>query len=715
MRFNLEIINKKLLKNKELLVITPTRDRIEKVKEHLESFKKTSSDKTCMLLAIDKDDPKFSEYLKLFGEEWSYIVIEKRKTCIQIYNYIVNYLCKDFKYYMPSNDDFVFLTNLWDTKLIEKIKEKGGWAIAYGDDRIHGEEMPTTSVISGNIVRALGYLQLPSLTHLFGDNAVKVIGQGLGRLFYVPQVVIQHKHFIDKKTPHDNISLRTNSPQMYEEDQKAIKLWFKHHAKAEISKVVAAIHKESGFNKTISLCMIIADSENPKVLRRCLESVKSIVSEVNIVFNYKHIKRPWRVKTLMKTISSVFKPDTVKSKHLKWTNFSEIRNVSLKMATCDYCLYLDCDDMVDAEWMLLDAIFLNPDIDAFRCTVISYHSHKGAERVLQFRLFKNGKGYYFQNNVHEDISLSMKELDARLAFTDIQIHHFGNLSKGAIKKKNLRNYKLTLQEINSPRAHSLTYFAIVNELLLFGEPKKLLEAIHWIDKYMEKFPDTGIDPLVPKMWTLRGVCALDCNQLDAARTNFAKAWNGWKHPEAGIMLAECHIRKQEWDKAIDLLEEMNKVEKFEVCNIPIDMETIELSIIYKLGFAYDRKAESIFVLKKEAPQMYTEDAHKMFQQCIDNAEKYYEKYLSLVPKNEFIGDRLISIYRDKGKMSEANFLTVSMVNMFPRYAVGWKNLAMFELMNKRYITASVFFREALSINPKDKESKHNLNMIRRMK
>lgn len=598
-----------------------------------------------------------------------------------------------------------------------KIEENGGWGVAYGDDRIHGEEMCTTSVISGNLVRALGYLQLPSLTHLFADNAVKMMAQGLGRFYYDPQVAIQHKHFIDKETKHDDISLKTNSPQMYDTDEKALKLWFRHHAKKDVSKVVATIHKEAGFNKTISLCMIVADSEKPEVMKKCLESVKNVVNEICVIINYKYVRNPIKFNRLRKILLS-YEDDittTVAIVYTKWTNFSDMRNRSLAFAHGDYCLYLDCDDVVDADWMMIDAVFKNPDIDAFRCVVISYHAHKGPERVLQFRMFRNGKGYYFQNNVHEDVSLSMKEMDARMAYTDIKVHHFGNLNRKRLAEKNMRNYRLTLTEINSPKAHSLTYFAIVNELLLFGDSKHLLEAISWIDKYFEKFPDTGTDPLVPKMWTLRGVCALDCNQIDAARTNFAKAWNGWKHPEAGVMLAECHIRKQEWDLAIDLLEEMNKTEKFVVCNIPIDMETIELSMIYKLGFCYDRKAESIYALRKMSPKMYGEDTHKIFQECIDKAQEFYEKYLGLVPKNKFIGDRLISIYRDKNKMSDANFLTVSMVNMFPDYAVGFKNLAMFELMNKRYVTATIFFREALRINPKDKESKHNLDQIRRMK
>ena len=732
-----EVINGKRLKNKKLLVICPTRERIEKVKEYLQSFEEKTSDETGVLFVIDKDDPTCNQYQSIFEDKWPSIIIEKRRTCIQIYNYVANILYPNFEAYMPSNDDFVFLTNLWDIKLLTKMREHGGWAIVFGDDRIQGENMPTTPVISGNIVRALGYLQLPSLTHLFADNAVKVLGQGLGRIYYESQVVIQHKHFADKKTQHDIISLRTNSPQMYETDQKALKLWFQKFAKADISRVVAAIHKEAGYNKTISLAMICGDFENPKVLQKFLESIKNIVAEVNIVFNYKHIPQPWKVKRLESAARIALNQATmpqISTKYIKWDNFSSARNESLKMATKDYVLWGDCDDQFDAEWMVPDAIFLNSDIDAFRCVVVSYHSHKGPERVLQYRFFKNHKGYEFRNNVHEDVSFSMGEKDARLVHTNIQVHHFGNLDQKRFVSKTWRNYRLTLKEINSEKAHSLTYYALVNELLVIANSKTLthkipnkdifntydkkgykylVEAIHWIDEYFNKFPDSGVDPLVPKMWVLRGVCALDCGQLEAARTNFAKGWNGWKHPEAGVMLAECHIRKQEWDQAIELLEEMNKTKDFTVCNIPIDMETIELSMLYKLGFSYDRKAESIYALKATSPTMYNEEAHKMFQSCLDNAQKYYEQYLTLVPNNRFIGDRLVSIYRDKGKANDANFLTVSMVNMFPDYAVGWKNLATFELMSKRYVTASVFFREALRLNPNDKDVKHNLDMIRR--
>ena len=58
---------------------------------------------------------------------------------------------------------------------------------------------------------------------------------------------------------------------------------------------------------------------------------------------------------------------------------------------------------------------------------------------------------------------------------------------------------------------------------------------------------------------------------------------------------------------------------------------------------------------------------------------------------------------------------ISMVNLFPSYAAGWKSLAVFEMINKRYRSAEVFFEKALKIDPRDEDTKHNLEQIRRMK
>jgi len=101
---------------------------------------------------------------------------------------------------MPINDDIIFRTKGWDKILINVIENKGkGWGIAYGDDctNNHRYNLPTFGLVSGNIVRTLGYIYPRELLALFGDTFLLDIGRAIGKLFYCPDVIIEHKRVID--------------------------------------------------------------------------------------------------------------------------------------------------------------------------------------------------------------------------------------------------------------------------------------------------------------------------------------------------------------------------------------------------------------------------------------------------------------------------------------------------------------------------------------
>lgn len=93
----------------------------------------------------------------------------------------------DYDYYHMSNDDVLYKTQDWDLKLARKGK------ITYGNDLIQGKNLCTFPMIDGDIVRALGWLQMPTLHRYAGDCVWKVIGEHLGILEYVEDVVIEHK------------------------------------------------------------------------------------------------------------------------------------------------------------------------------------------------------------------------------------------------------------------------------------------------------------------------------------------------------------------------------------------------------------------------------------------------------------------------------------------------------------------------------------------
>jgi hypothetical protein len=132
-------------------------------------------------------------------------------------------------------DDHRVRTKGWDAQLAEAA---GWWGIAYGDDLIQGAELPTSVVMSADIVRVLGHMVPPVLGHLFVDDYWKALGQGIGALTYVPDVVVEHMHPSAGKAELDASYERTNHPDQYERDGDA---WRQYQEAGHLAADVAAV------------------------------------------------------------------------------------------------------------------------------------------------------------------------------------------------------------------------------------------------------------------------------------------------------------------------------------------------------------------------------------------------------------------------------------------------------------------------------------------
>lgn len=132
---------------------------------------------------------KFEKMLSSFNVTKSKstdFVMSSHGTVTEAINDMFNYK-PDYDFYHITNDDVFYETPLWDLELTKKGK------ISYGDDGIQAEELPTFPMIDGDIVRALGWLQMPRLNRYCGDLIWKFIGQECGILNYCPGVKITHE------------------------------------------------------------------------------------------------------------------------------------------------------------------------------------------------------------------------------------------------------------------------------------------------------------------------------------------------------------------------------------------------------------------------------------------------------------------------------------------------------------------------------------------
>lgn len=238
---------------------------------------------------------------------------------------------------------------------------------------------------------------------------------------------------------------------------------------------------------SISLCMIAKNEEN--VLGRCLESVKYLVDEIIIVDTG---STDSTVKIAEKYGARIF--------YYKWDNsFSNARNCSLEKATKDWILIMDADDEFekkDRDKLLKLVNDKDNHTDIYFLQTLSYSGDKPAyENItmnLNIRLIRNGKGYKFIGNVHEQIvpPPNHSNNSQNIKIEDIRFYHYGYLNE-IIKAKNKRkrNMDLIKKNLDKNSNNSFMLFNMGNEYYAMSQYKEALE--YYMKSYENFVPQEG--------------------------------------------------------------------------------------------------------------------------------------------------------------------------------------------------------------------------------
>jgi hypothetical protein len=197
--------------SKRTLLIVPTRKRPKACDELLVEFDKTSANAD-LLFGIDEDDS--SEYSEAVLSRAS---INPRLRMGGTLNLLATKHAEDYEFIAFMGDDHRPRTGGWDNILADAIGERPG--VAYGDDLLQGENLPTAVLLSAEIVRRIGYMVPPSLVHMYMDDFWKEFGQQVGNLVYRPDVVIEHLHYLAGKAINDLQYQEVNSSSVYEKDR----------------------------------------------------------------------------------------------------------------------------------------------------------------------------------------------------------------------------------------------------------------------------------------------------------------------------------------------------------------------------------------------------------------------------------------------------------------------------------------------------------------
>lgn len=207
-------------------MLVPTRGRPDAAWEAAGEAMRLSRAATQVYLLVDgDDDPRYNDGTTLAAGVYR-CFSPRHRGMVATLNYWATrilepcpptFVPEPYTHVGFMGDDHRPRTVGWDLLLMQDA----GDGIAYGNDLFQGARLPTSVVMHADIVRALEYMALPALGHLYVDDHWLALGRAMGKITYRDDVVIEHMHPSAGKAPTDDQYRRVNSPERFEADRDA--------------------------------------------------------------------------------------------------------------------------------------------------------------------------------------------------------------------------------------------------------------------------------------------------------------------------------------------------------------------------------------------------------------------------------------------------------------------------------------------------------------
>ena len=246
----------------------------------------------------------------------------------------------------------------------------------------------------------------------------------------------------------------------------------------------------------LTLCMIAKDEA--AFLKRCLASAAPHVDEIIVVDTGSSDDTVQVAEAAGAEVST-----------FEWADdFAEARNVSLKAASGDWILLLDCDEVVaKRDWSRLRAAVDREGADAYRLTTRNYardphrvgfvaaagdygveeKDYKGWFPTTKVRLFRNDAQIHFVGALHELVESSIQQIGGEVADLDVPVHHYGYVEK----ERPTAQYAMTARTKASQMPDSVA--AHYELALALRDDSQLADAEGAIGQGLELI-EGGVDP-----------------------------------------------------------------------------------------------------------------------------------------------------------------------------------------------------------------------------
>lgn len=197
----------------DLVTIVPSRDRPGTAQDLAAAFADTCAAHSLLAIVVDESDPRGTEYARALdidliavAEEAAPVWAEFTDRAVGVFSTpshtmveALNLAAAAFVERLDPfavgfmGDDHRPRTPGWDRRYLDELRGLGT-GLVYGDDLGRGAALPTQAAMTTDIVRELGFVAPPGLTHAHLDSFWRDLGTKADCLRFVPDAIVERLH-----------------------------------------------------------------------------------------------------------------------------------------------------------------------------------------------------------------------------------------------------------------------------------------------------------------------------------------------------------------------------------------------------------------------------------------------------------------------------------------------------------------------------------------
>ena len=458
----------------------------------------------------------------------------------------------------------------------------------------------------------------------------------------------------------------------------------------------------------LSLCMIVRDEEAR--LGNCLESVGDLCDEIVIVDTGSRDRTVEVAERFGATVG-----------HFEWCDdFAAARNASLELATGDWILWLDADDLLPVQHHDSIRSIMNRGRDKAYFFALEDRGYESVS-CLQMRLFPNLPGVKFEMPIHEQVTISLAALGIEMIPVDVVVVHTGYTTPEVVAEK--KDRYLAIME-SWLEGHPGDYMVRSHVALTYHSTGRHAESI---DAYRAIVEESRC--LDDRNWVVYttsllflGRTYLKTGDLEKARDYMHKAEE--VDPEyilTRFSLAELYLERGEFQRALEYGEAVLSAEK-QVTFFPVDDNEVTYSTLclcgrscqaladWDRGEGYFRRASQVPVARRSEALGALSDLRKNRGDS-DGARQALQEARGIDPQSVKHLFNLGMISLDNRQFEEATASFEEVLEMTPDYGPALLNLGFIAKTAGESEKAEGLYRRLIEVDPDGIEARANLGHL----